>query len=263
MRRSLPPAGALLVLLMVLLITFGMAALVTLSVGVAVFGALFSPIVPVLVGLAMIHLVAGGPQRRRRRQMRRATAHPLAGHPVPPPRMPPPPRRMPPPERHDLVWARFRNRFHTLREVYAAHECDTLAVLRLPALSDVSVPSTARFVDAFAEAQALETDHYPPPPHAVAFAQAVDKAERAWQAARDAAERIRLSALSPEERRTIERVVKLLTTAQESDSDPERHAAYTLARAELDKLDRAGVVHVPHRAKIALETAARGSLPAA
>lgn len=266
MRRSLPPAGALLVLLMVLLITFGTAALVTLSVGVAVFGTLFSPIVPVLIGLALIHVVSGSQHRRRRRQVRRASAHPLAGHPMQPRMAPPrpmPPRPMPPPERPEHVWARFRNRFHALRGIYAAHECDTLAVLRLPALSDVSVPSTARFVDAFAEAQALETDHFPPPPHAIAFQHAVDKAERAWQAAHDAAERIRLSALTPEERRTIERVVKLLTTAQDSDSDPERHAAYALARAELDKLDRAGVIHVPRPAKAALDSAARGSLPAA
>lgn len=263
MRRSLPPAGALLVLLMVLLITFGTAALVTLSVGVAVFGTLFSPIVPVLIGLTLIHLVAGSQHRRRRHQVRPAAAHPMAGRPMPPRMMPPPPRPMPPPVRPDVVWARFRSRFHALRDVYAAHECDTLAVLRLPALSDVSVPSTARFVDAFAEAQALETDHFPPPPHAIAFEHAVDKAERAWQAAHDAAERIRLSALTPEERRTIERVVKLLTTAQDSDSDPERHAAYALARAELDKLDRAGVVHVPRLAKAALDSAARGSLPAA
>jgi hypothetical protein len=97
----------------------------------------------------------------------------------------------------------------------------------------------------------------------MAFGRAVDKAERAWQAACDAAERIRLSALTPDERRTIERVVKLLTTARDSDSDPERHAAYALARTELDKLDRAGVVHVPRLAKAALDSAARGSLPAA
>ncbi len=147
---------------------------------------------------------------------------------MPPRMMPPPPGRCRRRSAPDVVWARVRSRFHALRDDYAAHECDTLAVLRLPALSDVSVPSTARFVDAFAEAQALETDHFPPPPHAIAFEHAVDKAERAWQAARDAAERIRLSALTPEERRTIERVIKLLTTARDSDSDPERHAAYAL-----------------------------------
>jgi hypothetical protein len=137
-----------------------------------------------------------------------------------------------------------------------------MQVLRLPALADVSVPSTARFVDAFAEAQALDTDAFPGPDHAARYVAAVDRAERTWRAARDAAERIRLSGLDPAERAAVERVIKLLTTARDSDSEPERLAAYHRARAELGKLDRAGAVHVPLPAQAALEEAARGQLPA-
>jgi hypothetical protein len=137
-----------------------------------------------------------------------------------------------------------------------------MAVLRLPALSDVSVPSTGRFVEAFAEAQALETDVFPPESHATAFVTAVERAERAWRAARDAAERIRLSNLAPEERHAVERVIKLLTTARDSDNDAERLAAYARARSELARLDRAGVIHMPRTAQAALEVAGRGQLPA-
>ncbi|GAA3103080.1 hypothetical protein GCM10010464_78030 [Pseudonocardia yunnanensis] len=172
---------------------------------------------------------------------------------------PPPPAR--PVRRPDLEWGKVRNRFHALRSAYAAFECDPMEVLRLPALADVSVPSTARFVDAFAEAQALDTDRFPPASHAAAFEAAVDRAERAWQAAREAAQRIRLSGLSPAERATVERVIKLLTTARDSDSDPERLAAYSRARSELAKLDRAGVIHLPPTAGAALDAAARGALP--
>jgi hypothetical protein len=172
---------------------------------------------------------------------------------------PPPPAR--PVRRPDLEWGKVRNRFHALRSAYAAFECDPMEVLRLPALADVSVPSTARFVDAFAEAQALDTDRFPPTAHAAAFEAAVDRAERAWQAAREAAQRIRLSGLSPAERTTVERVIKLLTTARDSDSDPERLAAYSRARSELAKLDRAGVIHLPPTAAAALDAAARGALP--
>jgi hypothetical protein len=57
-------------------------------------------------------------------------------------------------------------------------------------------------------------------------------------------------------------VIKLLTTARDSDSDPERLAAYARARSELAKLDRAGVIHLPRTAKAALDEAARGELPA-
>ena len=144
------------------------------------------------------------------------------------------------PPRPDAVWAHARRRFAALRRAYAAYECDPMAVLRLPALSDVSVPSTGRFVEAFAEAQALETDAFPPETHAPVFVIAVERAERAWRAARDAAERIRLSNLAPEERSTVERVIKLLTTARDSDNDAERLAAYARARNELARLDRAG-----------------------
>jgi hypothetical protein len=154
-----------------------------------------------------------------------------------------------------------RRRFRALQEEYAAFECDPVQVLRLPALTDVSVPSTARFVDAFAEAQALYTDAPAPSPHNAAFVTAVDEAARAWDAARDAARRIRLSRLSPDERRTVERVVKILTVASDSDSEPERLAAYARARTELGKLDRAGTVHVPGPTIAALDAALRRELP--
>jgi predicted Fe-S protein YdhL (DUF1289 family) len=138
-----------------------------------------------------------------------------------------------------------------------------MAVLRLPALADVSVPSTGRFVEAFAEAQALDTDSRPADAtHAQAFVAAVDRAVRAWEAARDAAERIRWSTLSASERTSVERAIKLLTTARDSDNDAERHAAYAMARSELAKLEKAGVVHLPRAATAALENDGRGQLSA-
>jgi hypothetical protein len=188
---------------------------------------------------------------RRRRRARRGVAAGTAPIPARPAARP----------RPDLVWARARDRFHALRAEYAGFECDAMQVLRLPALADVSVGSTARFVDAFAEAQALESDRFPGAEHAAGFVRAVDRAERAWRAARDAAERIRLSGLAPGERAAVERIIKLLTTARDSDSEPERLAAYTRARSELTKLDQAGAVHVPLPAQAALDEAARGVLP--
>jgi hypothetical protein len=203
---------------------------------------------PLLLGAALF-LAVRHRRRRRRSRIGAAGTAPLPRSPAPPPRP-------------DLAWSRARTRFGTLRTEYAAHECDPMAVLRLPALSDVTVPSTARFVEAFAEAQALETNAFPPGGHAAKFVAAVERAERAWHAARDAAERIRLSHLAPAERSAVERVIKLLTTARDSDSDAERLAAYSRARAELAKLDRAGVIHMPRTAQAALEVAGRGQLPA-
>jgi hypothetical protein len=158
-------------------------------------------------------------------------------------------------------WQTSRARFAQLRSEYGQFECDPLAVLRLPALSDVTVPSTGRFVDAFAEAQALDTDSEPPAEHRARYATAVDQAWRAWHAARDAAERIRLAGIPEHERATVQRAIKLLTMARDSDHDAERIAAYAKARAELAKLDRSGTVRLPPAAAAALDAAARTQLP--
>jgi hypothetical protein len=218
------------------------------TLGAVVLALAFESPGPLLVGTALFVLLRHRRHRRRARFGAAGTA-PLPRHPAPPPRP-------------DLGWARARDRFVELRSEYAAYECDPMAVLRLPALSDVTVPSTGRFVEAFAEAQALETDAFPPGGHAASFVAAVERADRAWRAACDAAERIRLSNLTPAERTAVERVIKLLTTARDSDSDAERLAAYARARSELAKLDRAGVISMPRTAQAALEAAGRGRLSA-
>jgi hypothetical protein len=238
----------------VLLLLPPVIAVVTLTglviVGLGLLGLFF--LLQVLPVLVVVAVGVGMARRRSRRALRRGAAPGTAPVPARPAARP----------RPDLVWAGARERFHRLRADYATFECDAMQVLRLPALADVTVPSTARFVDAFAEAQALDSDGYPGPDHGSRFVTAVDRAERAWWAAREAAQRIRLSGLDPAERTAVERVVKLLTTARDSDSEPERLAAYARARSELAKLDRAGALHVPLPAQAALDEAARGQLPA-
>ncbi len=244
----------MVLLAMLPMLSGGVWSVVLFVVTALTAGALVTALVMAAVPVLLVGTVAFVAVRRGRRRaaLRRGGAAgtaPLPGRPAAPPRP-------------DRVWSHARARFHTLRGEYAAYECDAMEVLRLPALADVSVPSTGRFVDAFAEAQALETDAFPGDAHATQFTSAVDRAERAWRAARDAAERIRLTGLSPTERGTVERVIKLLTTARDTDSDAERITAYARARSELAKLDRAGVVHVPLPARSALDVAARGALPA-
>jgi hypothetical protein len=242
------PRPPWLLLLAVPVVAGGASALAMVMVSLILFGVAIMAGAAPMVMAGAIAFVAVHRHRRYAVVQRRTPAH-----------APQPVRSEVRPE---VVWNEARTRFHTLRSAYAAFECDPMEVLRLPALADVSVPSTARFVDAFAEAQALDTDRFPPGEHAATFVAAVGRADRAWQAARDAAQRIRLSGLSPAERGTVERIIKLLTTARDSDSDPERLAAYTRARSELAKLDRAGVIHLPHPAGAALDAAARGALPA-
>ncbi|MHA6784497.1 hypothetical protein ACVGOW_26390 [Pseudonocardia saturnea] len=244
-RRRPVPRRVLPALLLLPFVLFGIAAVITM-----ILTALVTATVALVVALPV--LLAGGiafHRVRRRLRARSAGTAPLPGRPAA--------RTRP-----DVVWRLARDRFRTLAAAYAAHECDAMNVLRLPALSDVTVPSTGRFVEAFAHAQALDTDEFPGEEHAASFVTAVDGAERAWRAAREAAERIRLSGLTPAERSTVERVIKLLTTARDSDHEPERLAAYSRARAELAKLDATGVLHLPRPAAAALDAAARGALPA-
>jgi hypothetical protein len=167
------------------------------------------------------------------------------------------------PDGADRDWVADVERFDLLRGDYAAYECDPVRVLRLPALADVTVASTARFVDAFAQAQSLRTEHHPGAAAASRFAAAVEGAEQAWHAARDAAERIGRSGLAPAELAAVERVIKLVTTARDSDSEPERVVAYARARAVLAGLVRAGVLHIPLATQAALDDGARGALPPA
>jgi hypothetical protein len=235
-RRRTRRLGPLLVLLCAAVVTAGGLATLAVFALVAVLGQLM------LVGVGSV-IVVRHLQRRRR-------AGALA-KPAPQPG-----------KRAVADWPATRTRFAQLRSEYGQFECDPLAVLRLPALTDVTVASTGRFVDAFAEAQALDTDIEPPPAHCARFATAVDRAWRAWRAARDAAERIRLAGIPEQERATVARAIKLLTVARDSDHDAERIAAYAKARAELAKLDRSGALRLPPAATAALDAAARSQLTA-
>lgn len=243
--RHVPPP--VFIVAGVVLVSLGLTAIVFVLVMAMLIGAV---VAPVLIARGVTRSV-----RRRRHPL------PLHGPPHGPLHGPAPrgPALAAPPV--DL-WRQAKNRFATLRTEYAAYECDALAVLRLPALADVTVPSTARFVDAFAEAQALDVDSPPPQAHRDQYVAAVERAWAAWRAAREAAERIRTSHLPDEERSTVERVVRLLTIARDTDNDAERLVAYGKARSELAKLERTGRVRIPRPAQAALDNAYRGQLPA-
>ena len=85
------------------------------------------------------------------------------------------------------AWRAALVRHHGTSVEYVAYECSPQTVLHRPALFDVRQPATARFIDAFVEACALATEHYPGPARTAAFAAAVDRAARAWRAAAEAA----------------------------------------------------------------------------
>lgn len=146
---------------------------------------------------------------------------------------------------------------------YAAFECDPAAVLHRPALADVKEPPTARFVDAFAEATALATDAYPGPEAGERFVVAAEGAARAWKAAVEAADRVRLARFAPDERALLDQALALLSLARSSPHEAERRAAYERARRRLADLERRTGWALPRQAGELIASRARGILNAA
>ncbi len=92
-------------------------------------------------------------------------------------------------------WVLARDRFAELQAEYARAESDPHEVAARPALLDVSVPSTARFVEALGEAHDLATPTKPADPrHRERFAAAVDRAVAAWDEARRTADALAVDA---------------------------------------------------------------------
>jgi hypothetical protein len=168
--------------------------------------------------------------------------------------------------RQDVVRPRWEDavaRHAETARAYAAFECDPVAVLARPALADVGEPATARFVDAFAEATALSTDAYPGPEAGERFVAAAEHAERAWQAAVDAADRVRAARFAPGERALLTQVVALLDLARSSPHEAERRNAYERARRRLADLERRTGWALPRPAGELIASRARGVLRAA
>jgi hypothetical protein len=160
-------------------------------------------------------------------------------------------------------WQEAVERHRITAQAFAEFECDLRALLRLPALADVGQPATARFVDAFAEANALRTDQFPGTEYARQFVGAVERAEQAWAAAVEAAERKRDNRFVPGERQLIAQVERLLDVAAASEYESERRTAYQHAQRRLAELERRTGWRLPRPAALALEHRARGMLAAA
>ncbi|HVV14731.1 hypothetical protein [Amycolatopsis sp.] len=165
---------------------------------------------------------------------RRWRAHAQPGHR----RVPPATRKVPPGKSLRARWDEARTRYGRVAGEYGEYESDPLRVLRLPALADPAVPSTGRFIDAFHEAMALDTEEFPPEAMAKQFITATDNAAKAWDAAKEAAEKLRASRFTAEERTLIAQGIKLLELAQGGATPAEQEAAFAAARQVLAKLER-------------------------
>jgi hypothetical protein len=109
---------------------------------------------------------------------------------------------------------------------FAAYECSPAAVAQRPDLADVTRPATALFIDAFAEANALATKHYPGTEHAEQFIQAAQRAQRAWQTAVDTARHSGLSRSTADQRVLLNQTLAPLAVPQDDPHEGGRRNAH-------------------------------------
>lgn len=127
----------------------------------------------------------------------------------------------------------------SIKQAYAAYECDYQRVLAAPALADVAEDSTAAFVDAFHLAVGLEPERpeHCPPTHVARFTAAVAAAENAWEAAESNAIRLGIAGYDPVQRTQIRRARQALDLALRPDTPAgEREVSLATARRLLDGL---------------------------
>jgi hypothetical protein len=185
--------------------------------------------------MVLIWLVVSMYSRAALHRRWRAHSHPAPRRPtIQSPAADPPPAKKP----LRVRWEQAAERYGRMAAEYGEYESDALQVLRLPVLADPTVPSTSRFIDAFHEAMALHTDSFPPEQMAKQFIAATDTATKAWDAAREAAEKLRASRFTVEERALIAQGIKLLELAEGGATPAEQEAAFAAARQVLAKLER-------------------------
>ena len=193
----------------------------------------------------------------------RAHSHPAPRRPQPVAVTPRPPAGKP----LRVRWDEARVSYTRVAAEYGQYESDPLRVLRMPALADPAVPSTARFIDAFHEAMALHTEDFPPERMARQYIAATAKAVNAWTAACEAAEKLRASRFTNEERALIAQGIKLLELAQGGATEAEQEAAFAAARQVLAKLERSAGARldwrVPRPARHAIDRDGKPRLPPA
>lgn len=194
----------------------------------------------------------------------RAHSHPSRRPPIAPAQMP---ARPPASKSLRTRWDEARESYARVATEYGEYESDPLRVLRRPALADPAVPSTARFIDAFHEAMALHTEVFPPERIAKQYIAATATAANAWTAACEAAEKLRASRFTTEERALIAQGIKLLELAQGGATEAEQEAAFAAARQVLAKLERSAGARidwrVPRPARNAIDRDGKFRLPPA
>ena len=163
-------------------------------------------------------------------------------------------------EQADLAAARQRlydsltERHGKVNAAYTEFLLDIFAILERPALNDVTVASTAAFLDAHARATDLRPTTCPTANDALSdYEAAVRDLDRTWAAADTHARRVGTDLMTEGERRKVSLAISALTKARDTGaSTAERQTAYKKAM-ELLK----GIIPIQEQTRGALEIESR------
>ncbi|GAB3298671.1 hypothetical protein EK0264_17155 [Epidermidibacterium keratini] len=155
-----------------------------------------------------------------------------------------------PPDEHaaERLWVTAFARHDEVLAAYAPYEMDPVTALTYPAISDVSVPETASFFEALAEASALRPED---PRHAGAifdeYRAAVRRLTQAWRSAERRARQVGTDLLADDDARRLRQATKLLGHAERAATAAERASYLRSARELIERLTHNGAITAPPR----------------
>lgn len=159
------------------------------------------------------------------------------------------------------LWEAAAARHDEILLAYLPYETDPEILMQFPAMTDVSQPATADFLDALGDAAALRTDEFPHDEHLVtAYRASVRALGVAWASAERSAIRSGTSYLGTADQRRVDQALKLLRHARRATTGHERATYFQQVKAIIDQLARDGVLTAPPRVMAAIAGATRRAI---
>ncbi|MCH5642676.1 MULTISPECIES: hypothetical protein [unclassified Gordonia (in: high G+C Gram-positive bacteria)] len=166
-------------------------------------------------------------------------------------------------EAAERLWEEATRRHDKVLSDYAAYELDPAALLRYPAITDVTVETTQNFHLALDDATALRTDRYPGSrSRADAYQQSVAALRRAWIACEAYGKKVGSGYLEPGDQEDLDTALKLYRHAASSTTPAEQATYYGRVRDIVTSMADRGGLRPPEAAVEELKAVTRRAIEA-
>ncbi|WP_154674482.1 hypothetical protein [Nakamurella lactea] len=184
-----------------------------------------------------------------------ASASTRATRPTGPPSTPP---AAPPAPSERLLWEAAGRRHDEILGAYLPYEIDPHLLMRFPAITDVTVPATADFLEALGEANVLRTDTFPSDEGLSGqYRERVRLLGAAWSRAERHAKKVGVTLLDPAQQRKLSQASKLLRHAEGSTTAAEQAIYLRQVSAILAELTEQGAITAPPQVTAAIANQTR------